>query len=129
MTTEAPVDSKAVVEALRAARKLIENERDWTQRRMVRVVRPWWDNLFGFQTMKRYQYCAMGAVVAKANGPVEREATRALAFAIRGYLSSRTMLTDWMATITYFNDNHTHAEVLAVFDMAIVVVEKQLITV
>lgn len=125
-------DNEAVVETLRAARKLIENERDWTQRRMIRVTYPWWSVFLGPFGRERVQYCAMGAV-SKIDGPYEREATGLLALAVSAEcgmpLRPGMHFADWMARVTYFNDNYTHAEVLEIFDAAIVLAAKQEVTV
>lgn len=96
-------------EVLRKARALIEKPENWTQREVARDARgkPIW-NPRDERVCKR---CTLGAVDAVAESYEQA-------------LAMRTVL--WEAcsmSITDFNDTHTHAEVLSLFDRAIAAAE------
>lgn len=88
------------LEVLRAARKLIEREEDWKQEGGYDPDGPW---------------CAVTATGVPFDGVITPTRTAAVGTLQRlaGGLVSR------------FNDTHTHAEVLDLFDRAIAIEEEQ----
>jgi len=90
-----------VLRTLIAARKLIENPDDW------------WDGKL-FDLSKHYmgKHCMVTAInrVCRGNDESCYPAMKSIADCLGGWGNT---------SISYFNDNHTHAEVLAVFDRAI----------
>lgn len=108
-------DEPSIVEILRAARERITPEEAWTQGRLSDVVK------FGYAAPEEFEgstcFCAMGALMYEA--PDERsfhEAADLFGMATRDEVTDARKFAD-------FNDSHTHAEVLAVFDKAIELAE------
>jgi len=91
------------LETLKAARHLISDPAKWTQ---GTIARDWTGKQTTADSIDAFCWCAVGALekVGSNAGPF-----RALRWAMpSGYRS-----------IVSFNDSHTHAEVLALFDKAI----------
>jgi hypothetical protein len=98
------------VEILKAARELISDEKRWTQRAEARNAS---GNDVGVYSPKAVCFCSLGAMAKVCERELygrELVAREALRNEIRDGHSSG---------IANFNDNHTHAEVLALFDRAI----------
>ncbi len=95
---------------LKDARKLIEKPENWTQGAAARAKD-------GGETYCEGVYavcfCAVGAIRRSEPG------------GCWGLLRAADYLRDVCANIPEFNDNHTHAEVLAKFDEAIVLAEQK----
>lgn len=94
-------------EVLRAARELISVPERWTQRAYARTVQ---GREIGPNEENAACFCSAGAL-QRAEGVFPRwyetKAYKFLETATRVY------------SVTYFNDHHTHADVLAAFDRAV----------
>lgn len=96
------------VDILRSARDLISDEKRWTQSAEARDDR---GSEIRALSPKATCFCAIGAI-AKASEYVH----------FSNEINARDLLRKQLGgghTIVSFNDTHTHAEVLAVFDRAI----------
>jgi hypothetical protein len=100
----------SAVDQLRAARALISDPAKWTQ---GTIARDWTGKGTTADAVDAFCWCAVGALEKVASNA---QPFRALKWAMpSGYRS-----------IVSFNDTHTHAEVLALFDKAIgTLVEQQ----
>jgi hypothetical protein len=104
MTTNATVH-----EILVAARALISDPENWVQRAYVLPARD------GGQ-----KYCAVGAVYTAASLAGNKEETIVCGEILRQCLPYLPIPSwDTISCISEFNDWHTHAQVLALFDYAI----------
>ena len=98
------------LETLKAARQLISDPAKWTQRWMARDA----DKHPTYVGSKSADcWCSMGAI-AHVAGLSSPESDAALT--LLGDLSGKK-------SVVHFNDTHTHAEVLALFDAAIAELE------
>ena len=97
-------------EILKAARELISDEAHWCQGRFA--CDETGDEAYTTEP-RACRWCALGAVWAVAPGTVGIGAAERFLDIASG------------ETITDYNDNHTHAEVLAMFDKAIKMSEGQ----
>jgi hypothetical protein len=102
-------------EILKAARALISEPEHWTQETYARDKD---GNKAHVQSPSAYCFCSSGAVrracieQGEENDEVAGEAVLYLSDMVDG-------MSDSFNNIVIYNDNHTHAEVLAVFDKAI----------
>lgn len=102
-----------ITDFLIAGRDVIANEKHWTQGTMARDQKgvicdnPWEEDAFCF--------CTVGAILKVAPRGTDN-------LDIRRKIKDRLCAAGGIATgsLIHFNDNHTHAEVLAVWDKAIV---------
>lgn len=104
-----------VAELLKAARKVIEKPENWTQRVLAR-------NVVGSEvdtdSAEACRWCTMGALFRVLD---ERNGCDNLINRSRPFLNKAAQqlsLLPWDCAESY-NDSHTHAEVLALFDKAI----------
>jgi hypothetical protein len=98
---EQPVNTPDVLQTLKSARALIADEANWCQGRVF----------------DGHKCCAVGALRKVTEGvrfPCSRNKLRWLA-----QIQLEALLTHGYTALSYFNDTHTHAEVLALFDRAI----------
>jgi hypothetical protein len=96
------------LDKLRAARDLISDPERWTQ---GTIARDWTGKQTTADAVDAFCWCAIGALEKVASNA---QPFRALRWAMpSGYRS-----------IVSFNDTHTHAEVLALFDKAIAELER-----
>jgi hypothetical protein len=100
-----------IAETLKAAKAKIESPENWIQQNYAqdsqgKGVSP--------ESPKAVCWCSMGAVRAVA-GSFSKEAEDAVLF-----LGNQVGEAAWV-----FNDDHSHAEVLAMFDKAIAAAEKE----
>lgn len=99
------------LETLKAARDLISDPARWTQGRLARTK---YQNACEPQSKYAECFCAWGAV-AKVSGGIENpEVDKVLQDICSKYAGMY---------VAAFNDTHTHAEVLALFDAAIAELE------
>lgn len=98
------------IEVLKAARELISNPARWTQGAFAKDVI---GKQVAFDDPSAVCWCARGAmyVIGDRSG-LATDGWRALRAAIQGSLDSDLCVSS-------FNDSHTHAEVLALFDATI----------
>ena len=98
--------STGVLDTLRAARTLLSDPARWCQNASAR--RP--DGGVSSSYDKAYSFCALGAVehLSRADYPAVSD-----------------LLDGLTGDIVEFNDSHTHAEVLDVFDTLIETLESQ----
>lgn len=92
--------SKTVLETLEAARKLIEKPKSWTRGEYARDCN---GDPVDFTSSTAACWCSSGALHVVGGDPLAR----------------RLLYETVGGSLVYFNDNHTHAEVLAAFDAAI----------
>ncbi len=101
------------VQILKDARALIADEKNWTQRVSAR-------NKSGLEVpvlnSEASCFCAVGALDRFTNG---------IAFGSAAYLLLKKEAGAKYLTVSDFNDTHTHAEVLAIFDRAIAHAESE----
>jgi len=97
---------KPELELLINARKLIENPECWTQ-----GVFACDEDGFVTDIEEGVCFCSMGAII-RADGGLGNESYIAAFGAMQSVIGNST-------SISRFNDTHTHAEVLAMFDKAI----------
>lgn len=98
--------SKQTAEVLRKARAKIEKPENWTQGQLARDPS---GEPTSVSDPDAASWCLLGAVRSTQESPEVRISARlALEVAMGGWCD-----------IAVFNDNHTHAEVLSVFDRAI----------
>ena len=95
-------EAKSVADVLREARKLIEKPEAWAQGESARDAS---GRRVPIQDPKAVCFCAVGAIW-KVSHESHSDARRALAQVVGN-------------AVAFFNDSHTHAEVLAAFDAAI----------
>lgn len=112
----------AVVEVLKRARERISDPSRWTQAAMARTRG---GNLALSDCFDAVCWCAVGAV-HKECSPINfvteyDSALRSLAETVRDWRWAR----DPFFGVTNFNDTHTHAEVLALFDATIARLESE----
>lgn len=110
-----------LVDDLKAARKLIEEPKGWTQGQFARDSE-------GFPMLPHSPiavcFCSIGATLRATMGhtprsaatPGQRQRHIGALDLLRGFLPAHS-------DIVTFNDTHTHEEVLAVFDKAIAAAE------
>jgi hypothetical protein len=99
------------LETLKAARQLITDPAKWTQGEFARDV----DGSASFALSERaHCYCALGALEKVIGRPDYTDAYDKL---------WRVCRTKFGTDVAAFNDTHTHAEVLALFDAAIAELE------
>lgn len=91
----------STLETLKAARKLIEKPENWTKHVLARDRK---GKEVDFSSPDAVCWCSSGSI--QLANPNYIDASEALASVCK-------------TTIPYFNDSHTHAEVLAAFDAAI----------
>lgn len=105
-----PDQIRAIValEIIKSARELISDPERWSQGWYARDKRGDWTN---FNSPTACKWCAMGAIRKMANADYE------------GYCVYLFALVGGAWELDDFNDNHTHAEVLALFDKAIAKLE------
>jgi hypothetical protein len=94
---EQPVNTPDVLQALKDARALIADETNWCQGKVF----------------DGHKCCAYGALKKVTEGG-RRNTLRWLA-----QIQLEALLTHGYTALSYFNDTHTHAEVLNLFDRAI----------
>lgn len=94
------------LEVLKEARKLIETPTQWTQNTLARDVNGHATDLFSGDAVC---YCAVGAIETVNGGNAGYEAHIALGATVSKKLCS----------FAEYNDTHSHAEVLAVWDETI----------
>lgn len=98
-------------EILRKARALIKDPKNWTQKACAR-------DKYGYEvdvdSREAYCFCTIGAIAKVSGRSTDGDARNALRDIIGGRRS-----------IANFNDEHTHAEVLALFDRAIARAESE----
>lgn len=98
-----------VVEVLEAARNLISDPEHWT----IEVCARDKDyQACGSKDPRATEWCAIGAIVRYAVDPIIK-------------LIARKFLEDIVGDIGSYNDSHTHAEVIAVFDAAITAAKRR----
>lgn len=98
-----------VVEVLEAARNLISDPERWT----IEVCARDKDyQACGSKNPNATKWCAIGAIVRYAADPIFK-------------LNARKLLEDIVGNIGNYNDSHTHAEVIAVFDAAITAAKRR----
>lgn len=99
------------LETLKAARQLISDPAKWTQRFMARDA----DKHPTYVGSKSADcWCSMGAICHVVGGLCQSDGEAALA-ALGATIGGKNVVR--------FNDTHTHAEVLALFDAAIAELE------
>lgn len=98
------------LEVLIAARKVIEKPENWTQGTMVRDI---YGEAIFIHSSRAVCFCAMGAL-HKVIGDTSDEWLNVVDDAAATLASAARV-----DTVAGFNDIHTHAEVLALFDKAI----------
>lgn len=103
------------VQVLKAARELITPRDAWTKGTMRRWVRFFDDGLI---EEKAVGWCAAGAI-NEIDGPAANGAYRALAQTLVDEFQQSKAFADPIPTITHFNDNSSHKEVLKAFDKTI----------
>jgi hypothetical protein len=96
------------LEVLKAARELISDEKRWTQREFSRDADG--NPLGSDEVSAGVCFCAVGALL-RCEGRIFSESYEALSESMEA------------VTVSYYNDTHTHAEVLAKFDEAIAKLE------
>ena len=99
------------LETLKAARQLITDPAKWTQGTLARTK---FQNTCQVQSKYAECFCAWGAVHRVSNGVENPEVDTTL----QGVCSKTSGMY-----VAAFNDTHTHAEVLALFDAAIAELE------
>lgn len=105
------------LEVLQAAREKIEDPDNWTQ---GEYAVDGGEMRCGPTSFRAYAYCSIGALCAVTG----RGAVRAMSHPSYAALE-RFALMPHGASLPDFNDSHTHAEVLAMFDKAIAVCERE----
>lgn len=106
-STEGAERMTTTKQTLIAARALIEKPENWTRRALARDV----DNIsLTADDPDAICFCAIGAIRKIANSTKEEE------FALEK-LRQLDVVTS--VGVAIYNDTHTHAEVLAMFDLAI----------
>lgn len=103
---------KPVVQILKDARALIADEKNWTQGALARGPS---GGVVSYKSSVAVCFCSIGAIER-----IAKKSTKALQVVEKFYriLPSGDGLAD-------FNDSHTHAEVLALFDRAIARAESE----
>lgn len=96
-----------------AARERISEPEHWTQGRSARNAA---GQAVGHNSPDAVAYCALGALAWAANWTVGRD-PRSLTLYDQAAKALKGKETNLL--IGHFNDSHTHAEVLALFDRAI----------
>ncbi|MDP9590618.1 UNVERIFIED_ORG: hypothetical protein J2W19_003182 [Shinella zoogloeoides] len=96
--------TRSPLETLQNARELISDQKRWTQKAFARDAS---GNVVDSDDKAAVCFCAAGAITKAANN---------LHVAVRARHAFREVARQ---SVLDFNDSHTHAEVLAVFDLAI----------
>jgi hypothetical protein len=96
-------------EILKAAKAKIATPDAWTQGELARDSAGEW---CGYYDPDAKCFCSLGALLISARSPALTEAIKYLEKVIPAY------------TVLEFNDTHTHAEVMAKWDEAIALAEK-----
>ena len=106
------------LETLKAARQLITDPAKWTQGELARDAE---GNVSYVGSESATCWCLMGAIfhVVRADKPTAADARRSHSDAALELLSAANR----KKSVVRFNDTHTHAEVLALFDAAIAELE------
>lgn len=100
------------VEILEKARELISDESRWTQGEYARDNR---GHDVDFNDSSACKFCALGAVLAAAGAEDDCDSVTAHA----DHLLAEAVGGRFINDVACFNDSHSHAEILAVFDRAI----------
>lgn len=99
-----------VKELLIAARAKIEKPENWTQGWFQRNALG--DALFDDADGTACRWCALGAIAAVSNTPAD-------SVTVQYFLTRALDMELYGAGVAFYNDTHTHEEVLALFDKAI----------
>jgi hypothetical protein len=99
------------LETLKAARQLISHPAKWTQGEFARDID---GDASGVLVARAHCFCALGAIEKAYGSCAWTEADDAI---------SRVCRRKFGQEVGHFNDTHTHAEVLALFDAAIAELE------
>lgn len=110
-----------IAATLTAARALIASPENWTTEKMARTVD---DDLALPNDALACKFCAMGAIKRAQWGITDLHYATGSSLAFL-YLKDTLMRVHNYNNIPHFNDTHTHAEVIALFDAAIESATKQ----
>lgn len=106
-------EKKTVVQILKDARALIADEKNWTQRVFARNSRGLEVSALSSEASC---FCTVGALGRFTNG---------MAIGSSAYLLLKREVGQNYIAVSDFNDTHTHAEVIALFDHAIARAESE----
>jgi hypothetical protein len=99
-------EADLMLDILRAARARIADPAHWTQGASARNHDGKYTNPCNYDAVS---FCASGAVYVDLPYELYHQAMKALAGAEHGYIEK----------VVEYNDNHSHAEIIAMFDAAI----------
>jgi hypothetical protein len=110
-------DTRSPVEILRAARARIADPSHWC--RLVYAESKFGNSLADERSPRAVKWCAAGALYAERRGPRSRGITGAV-------LAARDILQKAAEPLclTQFNDERSHAAVMAMYDRAIALAEE-----
>jgi hypothetical protein len=102
---------KYVIDNLKAARQLISNKDNWTTGWFARDFNG--SRVHGAHKLTAISFCSIGAINKVTNN------TCGIQTMIEFEIKYLFRAIDYKCNVTYYNDTHTHEEVLAMFDKAI----------
>lgn len=105
--------NKSIVEVLKEAKQLIQDPKNWIQDYAGQDTYGMPVGITACMQGEAICFCSLGALAAVTKDPVS---TARAFFEI-------TMETDYEKSVAQFNDNHTHAEVMELWDKVIAAAE------